>query len=87
MEPPSSISDNQGKMCKLKKDLHGLKQASRSGFEKFITTILALDFCSNDHESSMFVKTTSHDRILFLLYIYDMIIICDDVDWIDELKL
>jgi hypothetical protein len=35
MVPPSSVSHNQGGVCKLKKVLYGLKQAPCAWFEKF----------------------------------------------------
>jgi len=87
MEPPPSVSHNLGEVCKLKKALYGLKQAPRARFEKFTTVITSLGFRSSDHNSALFVRTTSHGRILLSLYVDDMIITSDDVDGIDDLKL
>ncbi|CAJ2650750.1 unnamed protein product [Trifolium pratense] len=87
MVPPSGVSHNPGEVCKLKKALYGLKQAPRAWFEKFSAVIISLGFCSSDHDSALFVKTTSHGRIILSLYVDDMIITGDDVNGIDELKL
>lgn len=74
-------------MCNLKKALYGLKQALWVWFEKFTIVITSLGFCSSEHDSSLFVRTTSHGLTLLCLYVDDMIIIGDDVNEIDDLKL
>ncbi|PNX81560.1 putative copia-type protein [Trifolium pratense] len=71
----------------LKKALYGMKQAPRAWFEKFSTVIPSLGFRSSDHDSALFLRTSSHGRILLSLYVDDMIITGDDVNGIDELKL
>ncbi|CAJ2652486.1 unnamed protein product [Trifolium pratense] len=87
MIPPAGVSHNQGEVCKLKKALYGLKQAPRAWFEKFSAVIISLGFNSSDYDSALFVRTTSHGRIILSLYVDDMIITGDDVDGIDELKI
>ncbi|CAJ2637857.1 unnamed protein product [Trifolium pratense] len=74
MVPPSGVFHNQGEVCKLKKALYGLKQAPRAWFEKFSTVISSLGFRSSDYDSALFVRTTSHGRIILSLYVDDMII-------------
>ncbi|CAJ2675738.1 unnamed protein product [Trifolium pratense] len=71
MVPPPGVSHNQGEVCKLKKALYGLKQAPRAWFQKFSTVITSLGFRSSDYDSALFVRTTSHGRILLSLYVDD----------------
>lgn len=87
MASPQGVSHNQGEVCKLNKTLYGLKQAPRAWFKKFTTMITSIGFRSSDHASALFVKTTYHGRILFSLYVDDMIITGDDMDIINDLKL
>lgn len=68
-------------------DLYGLKQASRSWFDKFINVITPLGFRSSNHDSTFFVRTTFHGRNLLSLYVDDMIIRGADVNEIDDFKL
>lgn len=87
MAPHPGASHNHGEMCKFNKPLYGLKQARRAWFEKFTTIMTSLNFHSSDHDSNLFVITTSHGLILLSLYVDDMIITSDDVIRIDDLKL
>uniref|UniRef100_A0A3Q7X403 Uncharacterized protein LOC113785767 n=1 Tax=Cicer arietinum TaxID=3827 RepID=A0A3Q7X403_CICAR len=87
MVPPQEVSHNQGEVCKLKKALYGLKQAPRAWFEKFSTMITSLGFCSSEHDSALFIRSTTYGRIILSLYVDDMIITGDDVSGINELKL
>lgn len=59
----------------------------RSWLEKFSSVIMSFNFCYSDHDSSLFLMTNSNGPILICLYVDDMIIICDKVDGIDEMKL
>ena len=62
-------------MFKLKKALYGIKQAPRSWFKKCTIVITSLSFFYGDHDYVLFVRNTSHGRILLLLYFDDMITI------------
>lgn len=64
-----------------------MKQAPRAWFEKFSTVITSLGFHPSDHDSALFVTSTSHCRIILSLYVGDMIITCHDIDGINKLKL
>jgi len=86
MVPPSSVSHDSRYICKLKKVLYGLKQASRAWFEKFSVVIFSLGFVSNSHDFAFFIKYTDIDCIIMSLYIDDIIIIGEDIDGISVLK-
>ena len=73
-------------MCKLRKTLSGLKQAPCAWFDKFYAVICELDFHSCNHDSALFLHSTSTGYIILLLYVDDMIITGDDFDGISTLK-
>ena len=86
MAPPPGVSHDSGYVCKPKKALHGLKQASRARFEKFYIVISSLRFVSNSHDYALFINCTNASRIMFFVYVDDMIITGDDIDGILVLK-
>eukprot|EP00257_Ricinus_communis_P013579 XP_015571049.1 uncharacterized protein LOC107260820 [Ricinus communis] len=86
MVPPPSLDHHPGEVCKFRKALYSLKQAPRAWFEKFSAVITLLGFHPSNHDSALFVKSTSAGQIFLSLYIDDMIVTGDDVVGISMLK-
>ena len=86
MRPPPEYTCQENKVCRLCKALYGLKQAPRAWFAKFHKTITQLNFSSNGHDSALFTRKTENGTVILLLYVDDMIIICDGSIGIKELK-
>ncbi|GKD89378.1 putative mitochondrial protein [Tanacetum coccineum] len=80
------VLHNPCEVCKLRKALCGLKQASRAWYEKFSTFVTSLGFVSSHHDPTLFVKRSRVGRVLLSLYVDDMIITGDDCDGIELLK-
>ena len=54
-------------VCKLKKSLYGLKQASRQWFLKFSTTLLALGFQQSHSDHTLFIRRDSAKYLAVLV--------------------
>src|SRR5438105_380971 len=67
--------------------LYGLKQAPRAWFERFTSVVLATGFVASQHDPALFVHTSPRGRTLILLYVDDMLIISDDLDYIAFVKI
>nr|GEZ34513.1 Gag-Pol polyprotein [Tanacetum cinerariifolium] len=87
MKPLLVSITNQEKFAKLRKAFYGLKKAPSAWYEKFTAVVTSFGFVSSHHDSALFVKQSSNGRILFLLYVDDMIITGDDCVGIESLKL
>ena len=86
MRPPLGYNCPPHKVCRLRKSLYGLKQASRSWFSKFHDTISQLGFSSSPYDHALFLRRTNHGTVMLLLYVDDMIITGDDSAGISTLK-
>ena len=86
MQPPPGLSIEPNKVCHLWRALYGLKQAPWGRFAKFNSTISRLGYIASHYDFALFLRRTSKDIILLLLYVDDTIIIGDDLSGIHELN-
>ncbi|KAK1669781.1 hypothetical protein QYE76_057940 [Lolium multiflorum] len=86
MQPPPGYSVPDGMVCRLRRSLYDLKQASRAWFERFASVVTAAGFSPSLHDPALFVHTSPRGRTLLLLYVDDMIITGDDPEYIAFVK-
>ena len=82
MQTPPGFSVDSNKVCYIRCALYGLKQAPRAWFTKFSSTISRLGYMASHYDYALFLRRTDKDTILLLLYVDDMIITCDDLNYI-----
>lgn len=87
MQPPPGFR-RQGEqlVCRLNKSLYGLKQASRSWFQKFSSSIHDAGFEQSKADYSLFTKVCGNSFTAILLYVDDMIIAGNDEEMIVDIK-
>ncbi|CAN1164294.1 Retrovirus-related Pol polyprotein from transposon RE1 [Linum perenne] len=77
MELPQGIhteGSDQRQVCRLRKSLYGLKQASRQWFAKLTEALLKFGFIQSMSDHSLFTKETTHGVVHMLVYVDDLII-------------
>lgn len=80
MTLPPRYSPRQGEsfppnaVCKLKKSLYGLKQASRQWFLKFTAALHQLGFTTSSGDHTLFTKNSGNVYMAVLVYVDDIII-------------
>lgn len=87
MTPPQRYSKAaHGQVCKLKRSLYGLKQASRQWNTEFSAKLIHFGFQQSvfDHCMSTMTRDTSHT--LLLVYVDDIIITGSDIALLKQLK-
>lgn len=73
-------------MCRLLKSLYGLKQAPRVSYELFNGFLSSHGFSECDSDSNVYVKRAHNIIFLIGLYIDDLILISNSLDYLSAIK-
>jgi len=74
------------KVCKLKRAIYGLKQASRSWYETLHAALTQMDFQRSKIESCIYFKKIEGLVIVLAVYVDDIIIFCSSLTTIGKFK-
>ena len=75
MELPKGYNSvDKNLVCKLKKSIYGLRQASRQWFCKFSTTLIANGFSQSKNDYSLFTIGKGASLVLLLVYVNDILL-------------
>jgi len=73
-------------VCKLKKSIYGLKQASRQWYLKFNDTILSYGFVENIVDRCIYMKVSGSKFIILVLYVDDILLATNDIVLLHDVK-
>ena len=81
MVQPQGFYDNKDKhlVCKLKKSIYGLKQASRQWYIKFHNVIASYGFVENIVDQCIYLKVSGSKYIFLVLYMDDILLASSDL--------
>jgi len=85
MTPPPGL-DTQGQVCKLRKSLYGLKQASRQWFDKLSSFLISIGFVQSQSDNSLFIRNNSGCFLALLVYVDDVILTGNSLKDIEDVK-
>nr|XP_043629894.1 uncharacterized mitochondrial protein AtMg00810-like [Erigeron canadensis] len=77
---------DNNKVCKLKKSLHGLKQAPRQWNAKLTNALAEHGFVQCMYDYSLYIKQSKDVFIVLLVYVDDIVITGNNKDEIDKFK-
>ncbi|KAM5574982.1 hypothetical protein ABKV19_014096 [Rosa sericea] len=86
MLQPEGFVEDDNKVCKLRKSIYGLKQASRQWYLKFDKVITQFGFLENKLDECIYLKTSGSDFILLILYVDDILLASSSVCLLKETK-
>ena len=81
-----AIKEKEHMVCKLKKSIHGLKQAFRQWYLKFNDTITSFGFTENIVDRCIYLKVNGSRFIILILYIDDILLATNDLGLLHEAK-
>ena len=74
-QPPGFIDTvNPTHVCRLSKSLYGLKQAPQPWYEWLRQSLLEPDFTISPSDPSLFIRKTSTDVVIVLIYVDDILL-------------
>ena len=75
-----------GQVCRLRRSLYGLKQASRQWNLEFCSKLTQFGFTQSAHDHRLFIKRSSKSFLALLVYVDDVLIIGTSEDDILQVK-
>lgn len=84
--PPGYETTNPKLVCRLRKSIYGLKQASRNWYQKLSRALIRYGFkqCNADH--SLFTYSIGTTFLAILIYVDDLVIAGNDTDVCNSFK-
>ena len=88
MKQPEGFSSSEGEhlVCKLKKSIYGLKQASRQWYLKFHDIITSFGFVENIMDQCIYQKVSGSKIFFLILYVNDILLATNDKSLLHEVK-
>ena len=89
MMQPENFESKESKhlVCKLKKFVYGLKQASRQWYQKFDQVITSFGFKENTVDQCIYHKISWSKFILLVLYVNNILLASSDIGMLHETKI
>ncbi|GKC85553.1 retrotransposon protein, putative, ty1-copia subclass [Tanacetum coccineum] len=88
MEQPEGFVNPKypNRVCKLKRSIYGLKQASRQWNKRFDDEIKKFDFSQNADEPYVYLKASGSNATFLILYVDDILIMGNNIPMLQDVK-
>ena len=73
-------------ICRLKRSIYGLKQASHLWYLKFDKIVTSFGFIENKFDQCVYIKVSGSKFIFMVLYVDDIVLASSDVNLLNDTK-
>nr|GEW69258.1 retrotransposon protein, putative, Ty1-copia subclass [Tanacetum cinerariifolium] len=80
------IRNIQNRVCKLKRSIYGLKQASRQWNKRFDDEIKKFGFTQNRDEPYVYIKASGSNITFLILYVDDILLMGNSIPMLQSVK-
>ncbi|GAA0170757.1 transmembrane signal receptor [Lithospermum erythrorhizon] len=80
------VEGQEHMVCKLKRSIYGLKQASRQWYFKFNNTVISFGFKENTVDQCIYLKVSGSKFIFLVLYVDDILLATNDLGLLHNTK-
>ncbi|GJU64837.1 retrovirus-related pol polyprotein from transposon TNT 1-94 [Tanacetum coccineum] len=80
------VEGKEHTVCKLKRSIYGLKQASRQWYMKFHEVMSKVQFKKNAVDQCIYLKLSGSKFVILVLYVNDIILASNDLNMLYETK-
>ena len=88
MDQPEGFlaTGNEKMVCKLRKSIYGLKQASRQWYLKFNDIITSYGFVEITVDRCIYIKVSGSRFVILVLYVDDILLAANDLGMLHDIK-
>ena len=79
-------STSTSKVCKLKRSIYGLKQASQSWNSRLDEVVTGLGFIKSEEDACLYKKLSGSSIVFLILYVDAILLIGNDVSMLNSVK-
>jgi hypothetical protein len=85
-QPPGYVQNESSLVCRLKKSLYGLKQATRAWYAKMDNFLIDIGFSRYHFDPNVYTKKVGSHLIIIFLYVDDRILTGSDSKLLNHVK-
>lgn len=86
LQPAGYTKAVNGQVCRLKKSLYGLKQASRQWNKELTKFLVSLGFIQSKQDYFLFTRSHHDEFLVVLVYVDDMLVTGTSLSQIQDVK-
>ena len=86
LPPPGYSKAKPGLVCKLRRSLYGLRQASREWNKELSSFLISQDYVQSSQDYSLFVKKCGESFTAIVVYVDDLLVTGNNIEEIDQIK-